>query len=59
VITIYSKGTGEDLMDNHGGLKINCGDPRTKKQVKPRRVLECRNGKTRPLSYFPPLCCNY
>ena len=31
-----------------------CGDPRTKVQIKPRRVLECRNGKTRPLSSFPP-----
>ena len=37
MITIYSKGTGEkDLRDNHGGLKINCGDPRTKEQIKPR-----------------------
>ena len=35
------------------------GDPRTKEQIKPRRVLECRNGKTRPLSSFPPPCCKY
>ena len=27
-----------------------CGDPGTKEQIKPRRVLECRNRKTRPLS---------
>ena len=32
---------------------------RTKEQIKPRRVLECRNGKTRPLSSFPPPCCKY
>ena len=31
-----------------------CGDPRTKEQIKPRRVLECRNGKTRPISSFSP-----
>ena len=24
------------------------GDPRTKEQIKPRRVLECRSGETRP-----------
>ena len=39
--------------------KEDCGDPRTKEQIKPRRVLECRKGKTRPLWSFPPLCCNY
>ena len=38
-------------------ISKNCGDPRTKEQRKPRRVLECRNGKTRPLSSFPPPCC--
>ena len=33
--------------------KEDCGDPRTKEQIKPRRVLECRKGKTRP--YGPSL----
>ena len=33
-------------------------DPKTKEQIKPRRVLECRNRKTRPLSSFPPPCDN-
>ena len=28
---------------------------RRKEQIKPRRVLECRNGKTRPLISFPPI----
>ena len=37
----------------------NCGDPRTKEQIKSRRVLECPNGKTRPLLSLPPPCCNY
>ena len=36
-----------------------CGDWRRKEQIKPRRVLECRNGKTRPLTFFLPPCCNY
>ena len=36
-----------------------CGDPGTKEQIKPRRVLECRDAKTRPLLSFPPPCCNY
>ena len=26
-----------------------------KEQIKPRRVLECRNRKTRPLLTFPPI----
>ena len=38
---------------------VNCGDPRTKEQIKPRKVLECRKGKTRPLLSFPPPYCNY
>ena len=33
--------------------EVDCGDPRIKEQIKPRRVLECRNGKTRPLPSFP------
>ena len=32
----------------------SCGDPKTKEQIKPRRVLECRYGKTRPLLSFLP-----
>ena len=36
-----------------------CGDPRMKEQIKARSVLECRNRKTRPLSSFPPPCCNF
>ena len=36
-----------------------CGDPRKKEQIKPRRVLECRKGKTKPLSSFPPPYSNY
>ena len=36
-----------------------CGDPKMKEQVQPRRVLECRNRKTRHLSPFPSPCCNY
>jgi len=42
-------------------LKIKreiCGDPGTKEHIKPRRVLECRNEKTRPLASFSPPCCN-
>ena len=31
----------------------HCGDPRTKEHIKPRRVLESRNGQTRP--YCPSL----
>jgi len=30
-----------------------CGDPRTKEHIKPRKVLESRNGQTRP--YLPSL----
>ena len=30
-----------------------------KEQIKPRRVMECRNRKTRLLKSFPPPCCNY
>ena len=37
----------------------NFGDPRTKEQVKPKRVLECRNRRTRPLLSFPLPCYNY
>ena len=37
----------------------NRGDPKMKEQMKPRRVLQCRNGKTRPLLSFPPPSCNY
>ena len=32
---------------------------RADKQIKPRRVLECTNRKTRPLSSFPPPHCSY
>ena len=32
-----------------------CRDPRKKEQMKPRRVFEFRNRKTRPLSTFPPI----
>jgi len=39
--------------------EVDCGDPRMKEQTKPRRVLECRNRKTRPLSSFLSPCCNY
>ena len=37
-------------------LKIGdeCSDPRMKKQIKPRGVLECKNGKIRPCPSFPP-----
>ena len=34
-------------------VSASYGDPRMKEQIKPRRVLECRNGKTRP--YHPSL----
>ena len=40
-------------------LHPECGNPRTKEEIKPRRVLECRNRKTRPLSSFPPPFCSY
>ena len=43
----------------NNGRNDHCVDSRTKEQIKPRRVLECRNGKTKPLSSFPPPCCNY
>ena len=36
----------------------SCGDSRIKVQIKLRRVLEYKNGKTRPLLSFPPPCCN-
>ena len=36
------------------GLRLciysKCGHPRTKEQIKPRRILECRGKKTRPFS---------
>ena len=31
-------------------ISSKCGDPRTKEQMKPRRVLECTDRKTRVLS---------
>ena len=36
-----------------------CDDPRMKEEIKPRRVLECRKRKMRPLSSFPLPCCSY
>ena len=35
--------------------RVECGNPRTKEQIKPRKVLECRNRRTRHLLTFPPI----
>ena len=35
------------LSSDNSFPSVRCGDPRMKEQIKPRRVLGCKNGKTR------------
>ena len=49
VSRVKADGTDRNLLQNPG-----CGDPRTKEQIKPRRVLEF-TGTERPDPYHPSL----